>query len=73
MRTKTKFSVSPGTAAMVICPPGAESDPVLTVIPPIKFRDWRSPTARFPALNTTPGCDVADVAKIKLLGLPTRA
>ena len=62
---RTKFS--PGIAAIVIAPPGADNFPVLIATLPSKLKLCPSLTAKLPALTITPVCE----PKLKELGVPT--
>ena len=46
---------SPGTEAMVMFPPGAVSCPVLTTVPPSRFKSLPVPTPKLPKLMMLPG------------------
>ncbi len=59
----------PGTAATVIFPPSVSIVPVLMTVPPVKDILLSSVTFKSPALIITPD---SELAKLKLLGLPTR-
>src|SRR4028119_1109852 len=60
----------PGTAATVICPPGADNCPVLTTVPPSKAKFCPGITAKLPALTILPG---TAAPKEKAFGVPTKA